>query len=221
MFGEDDLEAAETGRGVRDAGFGEELILETNRVLGRGMARYAEALRTLSAAAILEPGADEHELAHRFAAGRRGAAAAHPRVDAARVHDALPPDAAQRGGDAAGVHAGGAEARPHTIAFADLVGFTELGETVASEELGDVAARLSRLAGDVVEAPVRLVKTIGDAVMLVAPEPKEMVGRDAGRWSSAPTPPRTSRRCGRASRTARRSTSGATGTARRSTSPAG
>ena len=35
------------------------------------------------------------------------------------------------------------------IAFADLVGFTELGETVDVEELGGLAGRLSKLAGEV------------------------------------------------------------------------
>ena len=61
------------------------------------------------------------------------------------------------------------------IAFADLVGFTELGESVPVEELGSVAGRLSRLAGDACEPPVRLVKLIGDAVMLVSPKPEPML----------------------------------------------
>ena len=61
------------------------------------------------------------------------------------------------------------------IAFADLVGFTELGESVPVEELGSVAGRLSRLAGEACEPPVRLVKLIGDAVMLVSPEPEPML----------------------------------------------
>jgi adenylate cyclase len=61
------------------------------------------------------------------------------------------------------------------VAFADLVGFTELGESVPVEELGSVAGRLSHLAGDTCEPPVRIVKLIGDAVMLVAPEPEPML----------------------------------------------
>jgi adenylate cyclase len=62
-----------------------------------------------------------------------------------------------------------------TIAFADLVGFTRLGEEIPAEDLGRVAERLEVLAGEVVEAPVRLVKTIGDAVMLTAPDPSPLV----------------------------------------------
>ena len=51
----------------------------------------------------------------------------------------------------------GSSARAATaaVAFADLVGFTELGETIPSEELGSVAGRLSRLAEEVVEPPAR------------------------------------------------------------------
>ena len=55
------------------------------------------------------------------------------------------------------------------MCFADLVGFTRLGEEVAPDELGRLAARLEALAFDVATAPVRLVKTIGDAAMLAAP----------------------------------------------------
>jgi len=56
------------------------------------------------------------------------------------------------------------------VAFADLVGFTELGETVDVEELGGLAGRLSKMASEVVEQPVRVVKQIGDAVMFVSPD---------------------------------------------------
>ncbi|HET6546939.1 MAG TPA: adenylate/guanylate cyclase domain-containing protein, partial [Solirubrobacter sp.] len=51
----------------------------------------------------------------------------------------------------------------------------ELGESVPVEELGSVAGRLSQLAGEACEPPVRLVKLIGDAVMLVSPEPEPML----------------------------------------------
>jgi adenylate cyclase len=61
------------------------------------------------------------------------------------------------------------------VAFADLVGFTELGESVEAEELGGLAQRLTDLAEEAGRGPVRLVKTIGDAVMLVAPEPAPLL----------------------------------------------
>src|SRR5205807_1203274 len=66
-------------------------------------------------------------------------------------------------------------AREVIVGFADLVGFTRIGEDVPPDELGRVADRLEELAAERVAAPVRLVKTIGDAVMLVSPEAPPMV----------------------------------------------
>jgi adenylate cyclase len=54
-----------------------------------------------------------------------------------------------------------------TVCFADLAGFTRLGEALASEDLERVASCLGELAHDVAAPPVRFVKSIGDAVMLV------------------------------------------------------
>jgi adenylate cyclase len=59
-------------------------------------------------------------------------------------------------------------AREVTVCFADLVGFTRLGEAVAPEELESLANRLSALARDVAAPPVHFIKTIGDAVMFVS-----------------------------------------------------
>ena len=61
------------------------------------------------------------------------------------------------------------------MCFADLVGFTRLGEEVAPEELGRLAVRLEALATEVVEPPVKLVKTIGDAAMLASVEPEPLL----------------------------------------------
>jgi adenylate cyclase len=61
------------------------------------------------------------------------------------------------------------------VCFGDLSGFTRLGEVAAVEELGVVAGRLAAMASEVAGGPVRLVKTIGDAAMLVSPEPAALV----------------------------------------------
>jgi adenylate cyclase len=66
-------------------------------------------------------------------------------------------------------------ARQVTVAFADLAGFTKLGEALPPEELEHVASRLAELAHDVATAPVRFVKSIGDAVMLVCFEPAPLL----------------------------------------------
>ena len=67
-----------------------------------------------------------------------------------------------------------------TVCFADLVEFTRLGEEIPAEELGLVAGRLEEMASAVAEPPVRLVKTIGDAVMFVSTEPEPMLRRGPG-----------------------------------------
>jgi adenylate cyclase len=61
------------------------------------------------------------------------------------------------------------------VSFADLVGFTKLGEQLPPEEIGRVAGRLGELAAHVSEPPVKLVKTIGDAAMLVSPDAEALV----------------------------------------------
>jgi adenylate cyclase len=62
-----------------------------------------------------------------------------------------------------------------TVGFCDVVGFTRLGEGVPAADLGAIATRLAALAADAAEPPVRLIKTIGDAVMFVAPEPAPLL----------------------------------------------
>ena len=62
-----------------------------------------------------------------------------------------------------------------TVGFADLVGFTRIGEVVSAEELGQLANRLADLARDVTVPPVRFIKTIGDAVMFVCPDPAPLL----------------------------------------------
>jgi adenylate cyclase len=176
VYGEKDLEATRLGTLHRQAGFDDEDALEVARVLGQGMARYAEATRALVARTFIEPGLDEYELAHRYrAVAEQLMPLAGPwleHVYALHLQQVLRSDALTQEQRRAGKLDDTLEA---VIALADMVGFTELGESVSVEELGSVAGRLSRLAGDACEPPVRLVKLIGDAVMLVSPEPAPML----------------------------------------------
>ena len=176
VFGEHDLEAAKLGALHRQAGFDDEDALEVTRVLGQGMARYAEATKALVARTFMEPGLDEYELASRYASvAQQLLPLAGPwleHVYATHLQQVLRSDAVTQEQRRTGALGDTQEA---VIAFADLVGFTELGESVPVEELGSVAGRLSHLAGEAADPPVRIVKLIGDAVMLVAPRPEPMI----------------------------------------------
>jgi adenylate cyclase len=61
------------------------------------------------------------------------------------------------------------------VAFADVVGFTRLGEAVPPEDLERLASRLADFTREIAVPPVRLIKTIGDAVMLVCPHPVKLL----------------------------------------------
>src|SRR5262249_28645589 len=65
--------------------------------------------------------------------------------------------------------------REVAVCFADLVGFTRLGEEVPPDELGRLAVRLEALATDAAEPPVRLIKILGDAAMLASVEPAPLL----------------------------------------------
>jgi adenylate cyclase len=176
VYGEQDLESARMGNQYRQAGLPDDEAMEAQRVLGRGMARYVEAITSLVGQSVLEEGTDEHELAARLeAVASTLLPLAGPwleHVFALHLRDALRQEVVTAEQLATGRMDAG---RDCAVAFADLVGFTELGETIPVEELGSVAGRLSHLAEEALQPPVKIVKEIGDAVMLVAPEPAAMV----------------------------------------------
>src|SRR4051794_39838929 len=176
LYGEMDLEAAMLGAQNRNVGFPDDDALEVARVLGQGMARYAEATRALVARTFIEPGLDEYELAHRYrTVAEQLMPLAGPwleHVFALHLQQVLRSDALTQEQRRAGRLD---DTQDAVVAFADLVGFTELGENLTVEELGSVAGRLSHLAGDALEPEVKIVKLIGDAVMLVSPRPEPML----------------------------------------------
>lgn len=173
---EADVEAARRMKAFRDAGLPEEGMLQVARTIGMGTARIAEANRELVIRSLMQPGDTERDLALRFAA-----AAEHmlplvgPTLEyALQAHmlEQVRRDVIAAADLASGEIAGTVEV---AVCFADLVEFTKLGEEVATEELGLVAGRLEEMATEVAEPPVRLVKTIGDAAMLVSTEVAPLV----------------------------------------------
>jgi adenylate cyclase len=61
------------------------------------------------------------------------------------------------------------------VAFADLAGFTALGERLSCRELAWVGSRLTMLASEALTPRVRLVKSLGDGVMLVSRGPSALM----------------------------------------------
>jgi adenylate cyclase len=176
VYTEADLEMVQMTHQARELGIGEAEMLELDRTLGRALGQAAEALRAVPMRLVLEPGVSEPELAARYA---DAAAKLYPMVQPLvanllslhmrNVTESEIISAAERsGGRLPG-------SREVAVCFADLVGFTRLGEEVPPDELGRLAVRLEALATDVAEPPVRLVKTIGDAAMLTSAEPAPLI----------------------------------------------
>ena len=171
-----DVEAARIARAFLEAGIGEEQQLTVVRVIGRGMAQTAEAMRTAALELVLEPGLSEAELTRRYAERVAGfMPMIGPMLEyMARLHlrQSVRTEAINAAERQAGALPG---ARDVTVCFADLVGFTRLGEQVAPDELGRVAHRLVELTAERLRGDVRLVKTIGDAAMIVGPDAHAML----------------------------------------------
>jgi adenylate cyclase len=176
VFGEDDIEAAQAIKMFLDAGFDEERIGEITRVLGEGMSRLTATITAAFAETFLKAGDSEADVAFRFANLAQELTPATTPLLVAGFRDHLH-DSVQRGMlGRAELQAGGVGgSQDLAVCFADLVGFTRLGGQVEVRELGTVADRLAREAASLTEAPVRLVKTIGDAAMFVSPEPAPLV----------------------------------------------
>jgi adenylate cyclase len=176
VFGEEEVKAAESTRMFLDAGLGEEAIAEITRVLGEGMGRLAATTAAAFVDAFLEPGDSEDEVAERFASVAEQLipaidpvlVAAYKQHLAQSVRRGVLSQAEREAGEAGGP-------QEITVCFVDMVGFTRLGAQIEAQELGSLASRLAELATDVTAAPVRLVKTIGDAAMFVSPEAGPLV----------------------------------------------
>ena len=176
VFSAEDVEAAKAIKLFMDAGFDSDRIDEISRVLGEGMARLASTIIAAFASTFLAAGEGEDEVALRFAqlAEQMTPATTPILVSAFQAHlrdgvaRAMLGRAQLESGDASG-------AQEMAVCFADLVGFTRLGSQVEVTELGTVVNRLASLAAAHTRSPVRLIKTIGDAALLVAPEPAPLV----------------------------------------------
>ena len=172
IFTEADVEAARTVRGFRAAGISDDALLEVTRVLGQSLSQVVAALRSMFTQSFFSPEDTEYDVAVRWA---QVAEQLNPMLEQVVRYLLRAQQVAQlRQGvfDLAGLGTGSTQI---AVAFADLAGFTRLGEQVAADQLGSVAGRLTALAVDAARPPVRLVKMIGDAAMLVSPDPRALL----------------------------------------------
>jgi adenylate cyclase len=171
-----DIEMAKRLQMYRDAGLPTEGTREVARVIGMSMAQLAEANQQLIGEAFLQPGDTEFDVAKRWEAAARTMTpllgdtmefvfARHLRES---IRRAVISDAVLESGQLPG-------SSDVSVAFADLAGFTRLGEGLEAGEIGEVSGRLTELATSIARPPVRLVKMIGDAAMLVSPEPEPLL----------------------------------------------
>ncbi|GAA4541142.1 adenylate/guanylate cyclase domain-containing protein [Mycobacterium paraffinicum] len=172
-----DGEAAASAQRFVELGLDPEQVVLVVRVLTEGLSRAAEVMRYSALSAIMRPGATELEIAK---ASKALVSQIAPELGPLLQHmmfmqlrHMMETEAVNAAERAAGQPLPGA--RQITVAFADLVGFTRIGEAVSAEELGHLANRLAVLARDITVPPVRFIKTIGDAVMFVCPDPLPML----------------------------------------------
>lgn len=171
-----DAEAVRHAKTFLEFGYDPEDAVAVMRVLMESLGHAAAMMREAALKTLLRPGSSEIELAR---ASEQLAALAAPLIgpmmdDLMRLQlrRSFEMEAITEAERATGTLPG---ARAVTVAFADLAGFTRLGEVLPAEALERVASRLAELAHDVAIAPVRFVKSIGDAVMFVCADAEPLL----------------------------------------------
>jgi len=181
QIGEEDVQLLRYLAAVLEAGLPVEAFLQLVRVYGQALARIADAEVRLFHMYVHEPLMRDGVGGLEIAEAMEGLAArllplASPIMD--RVH--------QRslqhfvGQDVVGhleLEAAGADLGrlSVTIAFADLAGYTRLTEEAGEEEALDVVEDFVQRVEETLPDDARVIKTIGDEVMVVGVDPTRMV----------------------------------------------
>ncbi|MEZ0054134.1 adenylate cyclase [Mycobacterium sp. MAA66] len=175
LYSRSDAESIVPAASLVAFGFDADEVALLVRLLVDGLTRFAVTMRQAALQTLIRPGATELELAEAL---EQLALRVEPLLDPminglARLtlRHSFETEAINATERATGQLPG---ARPVTVAFADVVGFTRLGEAVPPQDLVQVASRLADLTRRVVVEPVRFIKTIGDAVMLVSTDAEKL-----------------------------------------------
>jgi adenylate cyclase len=169
LYTDEDVEVAKIHRRFLDAGLPREGTLDVARVLGQSMSRAAAAIRLMAGDALIKPGDTESTLGLRYAAAAEELVPLLGPVLDQQLRMHLREQATRDVVTAAHREAGSlAGEREVAVCFADLTGFTRLGEHLSADHVGSIGSRMTVLATEVACPPVDLVKTIGDGAMLVS-----------------------------------------------------
>jgi adenylate cyclase len=170
------VEAWRMIKALLDAGVSEDMVLEFGRIGGRGAAQMADALIENFFGNFLKAGDTERDFGLRLAdlATNLGPTLGPLMETPVRLHlrQRVRAHAVGKAERAAGQLPG---TQDIAVSFADLVGFTRLSQHLSTRDLGQITARLETLAAEVADPPVRVVKLIGDAAMLVSPDTSSLV----------------------------------------------
>ena len=145
-FSEEDVRMLEDLKKFLDAGLEEEGIEDATRVVGESMSRVARTVAQLTANSLIQPGVNEHDLGIGFAEAARQLVPLFGNqlesVFKQQLLEVVRSEMISR----QELETGLSDADTINVSFADLVGFTKLGEQLPPEEIGRVAGRLGELA---------------------------------------------------------------------------
>lgn len=171
VFTDEDMELARIAREMLDAGLPERELIAAARVISLSMSQSAEAIRRLVANAYLNAGDSEEKLAARYVQAADALSPLMPAVFSlsfrAHLRDGISGEVLTEAERESGRLM---QSQDIAVAFADLVDYTRLGNHLPADELGTVAVNFVAAGAAVAKAPVRLVKSIGDAAMFVSPD---------------------------------------------------
>ena len=178
-IGEEDMQLLRYMAAVLEAGFPLVAFLQLVRVYGQAMAQIADAEVKLFHLYVHEPLMREGVPGLRMAEEMSGLAAellplASPIMD--RVHQRALQHFVEQ--DVVGhLEAEGGELGRLrvAIAFADLAGYTRLTEEAGEEEAVDVVERFVEAVEETLPDDARVIKTIGDEVMVAGADPAALV----------------------------------------------
>lgn len=171
VFREADIDAFRALGKIRGRRLPDDGMLEVLRGVGHGLWRISEVMRTLMAESLAREGDTEADLARRYVeVAEELRPVAGPLLESAmwaHLLQGLRTDVVTaREIDSGQID----DTWTVTVCFVDVVGFTDLADRLPANEVVSVAELLAALAARVAQPPVRLIKTIGDAAMLVSTE---------------------------------------------------